>query len=138
MNNRVLYAILILIFGSGACTASKTANLEESVNDFFTAMRREDKNAALSFVGPEKRTEFFKNSEQLEAIHFSNIRVDTIYPDETQEKALVTVVMEYFSPKSMNLTSAKRFFNWEYDSKNKVWYVIEAHPLGSGPQLKSK
>jgi len=138
MNNRISVAVLVLVFGLGACAASKTAELEESVNDFFTAMRREDKSAALSFVGPQKRTEFFKNSEQLDGIHFSNIRVDTIYPDEAQEKALVTVVMEYFSPKSMNLTSAKRFFNWEYDTKNKAWYVNEAHPLGSGPQLKSK
>jgi len=128
---KYLSFVVLMMSAVGCGSSNRGAQLEDSVRDFFNAIRRKDNNRALAFVQAEKQKEFFFNIEKADAVRFSNIKVQRIYPDEKMDEALVTVLLEYFSPNSSSLSSTKRLYSWEYNSRAEAWFVGEATPFGS-------
>jgi hypothetical protein len=122
--------LLILGFGSACSTANRVSQLEESVQAYATALRRQDSQMAVQFVQPELRNEFFEGMRGLSRYNFSNVQVSYVSPTEKLDNALVTLAIEYFSPTGMQVYQTERFLTWNYDEKQKRWFLKENHPLG--------
>jgi len=133
MRNVILAGVFLVL--SGCQTAQRAEALEESVRSYVLALKRQDNQAAVQFVKPQGRTEFFQGLRTLERYQFSDIRVNYVSPSENLDQALVTMAIEYFSPSGMELYQAERFLSWEYDPEHKRWFLHEQHPLGqTSPQ----
>lgn len=134
MRLRSFITLLLLIgFVLSACGAKRQAKLEDSVKDYFNAVRRKDNNAALSFVRSDKRNRFFEEIQAIEPLAISNLKVDTIFPDEDLNEAVVTALVEYYSPQSAVLSRSRRIYKWSFDSETEAWFLEEENPLGRSP-----
>jgi hypothetical protein len=51
-------------------------------------------------------------------------------PDEKLERAVVTLLLEYFDQSSSTVEVAKRQFFWQYNQKSKSWEVDTRSPFG--------
>lgn len=122
--------LLTAIFLTACSAANKVAQLEESVQSYATALRRQDNQMAIQFVEPSLRGEFFERLRALSQYNFSDLRVSYVSPTEDLESAMVTLSIEYFSPTGMQVYSAERYLSWAYDSEQKRWFLKENHPLG--------
>jgi len=116
---------------TGCASSAKKAGLEEATKGFARALRDGDESILLAFVHPEQRNVFAKNSAPLKDLHFSDVEVKKIFPDDKFETALVLINMEFYSQESASLMSSVRQFNWEYDGKAKAWLLKESTPFGS-------
>lgn len=127
---RLHLLVFLVSMGCFGCEATRQAKLQESVDAFYTALRREDNARAIAYVDPESKTKFFENLESIHGLQISNLQVDTVFPDEKLDSALVTVNLEYFTPGSSELRSSKRYYSWAYKSEADAWCVEEDHPFG--------
>jgi len=128
LTSALLFPVAVLLLSG--CAANKRAQLEDEINNYILALKRDDKMAALSFVQAENKKEFFSKSQKLDKIQISNIKIEGIFPNENLDEALVTLSLEYFRPTSMNLSTSKRLYTWNYNKEAKAWLLKGSQPFG--------
>jgi hypothetical protein len=116
----------------GACaTSNRQEALEKTIEAYTRALRVGDEFEVMGFVDSPQREEFQKNSQPLQNLHFSDVSVRKVFPDDELKSALAFINLEYFSQYDGALVSTTRQFQWRYDDKKKAWFLSETTPLGS-------
>ncbi len=116
--------------GTGCASMNRKAKLEEAVTGYARALQDGDPYGLLGFVGTKSQEDFIKNSKSLKALHFSNVEVKKVYPNEKLNSAQVVIQMEFFNQLESSLMSTQRRFAWTFDEKKGHWFLDQPMPLG--------
>ncbi len=133
MRQKMPFHLLFLsVLGLSSCAAARQDVLKDSIDTYVKALRRGQPEVAMSYVVPEKRAEFAKNSEGIDQeLFISHVELKSVSPDEKLESAVVTLLMEFYNQGSASVQIARRQFLWKFDQKAKGWLVDTASPLGN-------
>lgn len=108
----------------------KREKLDASIDTYLRALRHKDENVVIVFAEPENRDAFARSYSKLQNYYFSNAEVGTIFPDESNDQAIATLLFEYFDPSGTNLMRAKTQLTWKYSQTADAWLIQGASPLG--------
>lgn len=89
----------------------------------------------MAFVARDKQENFYQELQKLNRYRITQLEIQSIYPDEEEDAAFVSVLIEFFSPSQAGVHSYNRTYRWSYDEEQKAWLVDEESPLGQTNQF---
>ena len=121
---------------STASTKEHDKNLKASVTAFNEAFRSEDYMQASVFVNPDKKEEFWSETDRFKGkIRMAEYELRDVQLDEKKNHATVILYFQYWRVESQIVKTVSFTQKWQYSEKDKTWRVsdsgFEAFPSNS-------
>lgn len=133
----LLSCLGLLVSGLSSCASTnRKAELEENMQGFVRALKRNDQMALLAFVSPKQQKEFYSNSKALDGMTIAEANIQTVFPSEDLLTAEMFLYLEIFTSGQMSVARHERQYLWKYDESIKAWFLSEKSPFGASASAK--
>ena len=126
-----LMLFIALIVASCASTGGQEkedeASLRQSVEGFYDAFREEDYTAAVAFIPPNKKEQFWAEADRFKGkIRLSDLELREVQLKGKGGQALAILHTQFWRTESPVLRSVTFTQKWHHSQKEKVWRLDDS------------